>query len=274
MIRFKRVYHTVLGWSMLALGRMISRIILHVDVVGRYNVPSDRPLIVISNHFSWFDAALITLYLPFRPVFMIATESQRFWFVRLFMAAFQGIPIWRGGVDRKALRMALDTLQQGQSLAIFPEGGIDPRRAAQRARGELVNESVTNDYSHNARMDAQLTHAQPGTAFLAVQSAVPILPVALIGTEQILNNLMQGRRTRVTVRIGRPFGPLELDKSMSRAERRAHIDEMGDQIMANIATLFPEENRGPFRNVNLSLLLQRNANSDARQSLKLGSGSG
>lgn len=249
MIRFKRVYHSILGWTLLAIGRLISRVILHVNVLGSYNVPTNRPLIVISNHFSWFDAALITLYLPFRPVFMIATESQRFWFVRLFMAAFQGIPIWRGGVDRKALRMALDMLESGQSIAIFPEGGIDPRRAAQRARGELVEESVTNDYSHNSRLDAQLTHAQPGTAFLAIQSGVPILPVALIGTEQILNNLMRGRRTSVTVRIGRPFGPLVIDKSMGRQERRQQMDTMGDMIMLNIAELFPVENRGPFRNV-------------------------
>lgn len=249
MVRFKRVYHTMLGWTLLAIGRMISRAILHVNVLGSYNVPSDRPMIVISNHFSWFDAALITLYLPFRPVFMIATESQRFWFVRLFMAGFQGIPVWRGGVDRKALRMALDMLDAGQSIAIFPEGGIDPRRAAQRARGELVEESVTNDYSHSSRLDAQLTHAQPGTAFLAVQSGVSILPVALIGTEQILNNLMRGRRTHVTVRIGRPFGPLEIDKSMTRAARREQLDTMGELIMLNIAELFPVENRGPFRNV-------------------------
>ena len=257
MVRFKRVYHSVLGWALLAIGQLISRIILRVDVVGAYNVPSQRPMIVISNHFSWFDAALITLYLPFRPVFMIATESQRFWFVRLFMAAFQGIPIWRGGVDRNALRMALDMLAKQQSIAIFPEGGIDPRRAAQRARGELVSEELTNDYSHTSRLDAQLTYAQPGTAFLAVQSGVPILPVALIGTEQILNNLMQGRRTRVTVRIGHPFGPLAVDKSMSRVERRQQLDEMSELIMANIAALFPPENRGPFRNVNLNNLRRR-----------------
>ncbi|MCB0047809.1 MAG: 1-acyl-sn-glycerol-3-phosphate acyltransferase [Caldilineaceae bacterium] len=230
-----------------------------MDVVGLYNVPETRPLIVISNHFSWFDAALITLYLPFRPVFLIATESQRFWFVRLFMSAFQGIPIWRGGVDRDALRRALETLKTGQSLAIFPEGGIDPRKAAQRARGELVEESVTNDYSHNARLDAQLTHAQPGTAFLAVQSGVPILPVALIGTEQILTNLMRLRRTPVTVRVGKPFGPLAVDKSMSRAERRQRIDEMGEEIMVNIAALFPEENRGPFRNASVNRRLRRRA---------------
>ncbi|MEZ4861556.1 MAG: lysophospholipid acyltransferase family protein [Caldilineaceae bacterium] len=226
---------------------MASRVLLNIKVVGLENVPQQEPLIVIANHFSWFDAPLLTLYLPFQPAFMVASESQRFWFVRIFMRAFHGIPIWRGKVDRKALSSALSTLRQGRVIGIFPEGGIDPRFAERRARGE----EITDTYGFVSRHDAQLTHPEPGTAYLALASQARILPVALLGTEQILANLMRFRRTSVTLRIGPAFGPLTIERELQNAERRQRLNRLADHIMQRIAVLFPPENRGPYRHITM-----------------------
>lgn len=236
----------ILARLMLVFGHVISRVLLHVHVVGGANVPKSGPLIVIANHFSWFDAPLLTLYLPFKPAFLVATESQRFWYVRMYMRAFKGIPIWRGGIDRAALRAALIQLRQGKTVGIFPEGGIDPRLAEQRARGEVINQA----YGHTSRTDAQLTYPQPGTAYLAIHSQARILPVALIGTERILGNVLRFRRTHVTMHIGQPFGPIAVESRLSAADRRRLLDNVADQIMQRIAALFPPENRGPYRNLN------------------------
>lgn len=247
-----RVANFILGWFMLIFGRAAVRLLLNLKVEGTERVPNAGPLIVIANHFSWFDAPLLTLYLPFQPSFLIASESQRFWFVRLFMRAFHGIPIWRGRVDRDALGSALATLRQGKVVGIFPEGGIDPRYAQRRARGEAMsNRATAGPYGFASRDDAQLTHPEPGTAYLALQSQARILPVALLGTEKILSNIVHFRRTDVTVRIGEPFGPLTVEIATDAADRRQRINQAAEQIMHRIAALFPLENRGPYRDTQL-----------------------
>lgn len=242
----KGISNFILGWSLLLFGRLAFRLLLNLKVDGLENVPKDGPLLVIANHFSWFDAPLLTLCLPFQPAFMVASESQRFWFVRMFMRAFHGIPIWRGRVDRKALSAAITRLKQGQAVAIFPEGGIDPRLAERRARGEVI---IEDDYGFISRHDAQLTYAEPGTAYLALQSQARILPVALLGTEKILPNILRWRRTDVTMRIGQAFGPLTVEATLRNDDRRRHLDQLAEQIMARIALLFPPENRGPYRHI-------------------------
>ena len=243
----RMIPNTMLALLLLIFGRIVTLLFLRIHVEGEENVPEHGPLIVTANHFSWFDAPLLTLYLRERPAFLVASESQRFWFVRLYMRAFNGIPIWRGQVDRQAFQRALYRLREGKAVGIFPEGGIDPRLREARLRGEQINDS---DYTtHSSRLDAQLTHPQPGTAYLALWSRAPILPVGLIGTEQILGNILRLRRTHVTMKIGRAFGPLEMEPTLNRNERRQRMDMMAEEIMMRIAELFPPENRGPYRQI-------------------------
>jgi 1-acyl-sn-glycerol-3-phosphate acyltransferase len=246
----ERFLNFVLGWFLLIFGRAAARLLLNLKIDGLENVPVHGPLIVIANHFSWFDAPLLTLYLPFQPAFLVASESQRFWFVRMFMRAFHGIPIWRGRVDRAALGSALATLRRGKVVAMFPEGGIDPHFAERRARGE----KITDTYGFVSRHDAQLTYPEPGTAYLALQSQARILPVALLGTEKILPNLIRFRRTDVTVRIGPTFGPLTIERALQGADRRVRLNHNAELIMHRIAALFPPENRGPYRNIKLETI--------------------
>ena len=251
----QKVFKFCDAWLLLGIGRLARFLLQQVKVVGLEHAPTKGPLIVIANHFSWFDAPLLTLYLPFRPVFIVASESQRFWYVRLFLRVFRGIPIWRGRVDRTALQTALELLRRGDVIGIFPEGGIDPRLAERRARGEPITETQ----GHISRLDAQLTHPEPGTAFLALQSGARILPVALIGTEKILGNVMSGRRTKVIIHIGQVFDPTTVDLATVDREPqsnkpRRRLDRVADGIMQRIAVLFPPENRGPYRHVNLEII--------------------
>ena len=91
--------------------------------------------------------------------------------------------IWlhRGQPDRRAIRAALDGLAEGRIIVIAPEG-----------RYSLTGE---------------LEEATDGAAFLALKANVPVVPVALIGTENVnvYGHLHRLRRPRVKLRVGQPF---------------------------------------------------------------------
>ena len=226
---------------LLAIGRLLSRIILKVEIIDAQNVPRNEPLIVVSNHFSWFDGPLLAMWLPVQPSFLIATESTRFWYWRLFVRLYNCIPIWRGRVDRRALQAALNVLRSGGVIGVFPEGGIEPSLAERRDRGELIQNVIF------ARANPELARARPGVAFLAVESEVRILPVALTGTEKIWENLRKFRRTQVTIKIGEAFGPLKLTEEATGRTKREQLDSYADLTMRRIARLFPPDKRGPYR---------------------------
>ena len=65
----------LLSWIFLVISHIVSRIILRTKVVGEQNIPEDGAVIVIANHFSWFDAPLLTLHLPCKPAFLVASET-------------------------------------------------------------------------------------------------------------------------------------------------------------------------------------------------------
>ncbi len=229
---------------LLGLGRLISAVLFDLRVEGAENLraANRRPLILIANHFSWFDAPLLSVHLPFQPRFLVATESFRNRIFGALMHFFDCIPIWRGQVDRRALRRSLQSLEQGKVIGIFPEGGMNPEIAARVARGERIMEVRT----HASRISATLAAARPGSALLAVDSHAYIVPVAIMGSEQILDNLPHFRRTSILFRIGPVFGPLEIDPALRGPSRRAQLDQLTHAMMMHLAQLFPPEKRGPY----------------------------
>jgi 1-acyl-sn-glycerol-3-phosphate acyltransferase len=229
------------------LGRFLSFILFDIKVEGMENFPGadKRPLIVIANHFSWFDAPILAIHLPIPPAFLVATESLQRWWVRAFVKLFDGIPIWRGQVDRNALRLSLQGLERGLILGIFPEGGMNPDNRERIARGEQIPEIR----GHASRRSGTLVRGRSGSALLAVQSQAYIVPVAVIGSEKILDNLPRWRRTPICFRIGPVFGPMTLDDTIRGPERRAQLDRLTDEMMFHIAALFPPERRGPYVNL-------------------------
>lgn len=233
--------------GIILFGRLLAKLVFRITIEGKANAPRlPQNLLVISNHFSWFDAPLLSLLLPFPPAYLIATEAQEKAWVRAFTAIFESIPIWRGQVDRKALTTAVGVLQAGGVVGIFPEGGINPAMAERVASGQQISELQGN----MSRTDAQLIRAKSGVALLTTLSEAQIMPVAILGSQQLLGNLKQWRRTPLTIRIGPLFGPLTLDPSLKGQARRQQIDEFADDMMRQIAALFPAENRGYYADKN------------------------
>ena len=228
-----------------AFVRLLFRLALRLEIEGRQHVPPGGPLVVIGNHFSLFEAPLLMCFLPYgdRLTWLAATELQENAILKPLMRLFDIIPIWRGQPDRAALRRAFDWLAAGGVIGIMPEGGVDDSLRHLTLAGELT----TGAEGPRSRPSAQLITPRPGAAYLAVRSGAPILPTACLGLERALGNLRRLRRTPVRLVIGPVFGPLAIDESLAKAERRAQLDALGHEMMRHMAALLPPENRGPYR---------------------------
>lgn len=184
-------------------------------VEGKENVPRKGPLIVVSNHMTYVDPPLLGASLPRRITFMAKQELFGPSLLGLVVRAYGAFPVRRSGVDRVALRRALEVLKKGEVLGMFPEG----KRSS----------------SH------QLQEAQPGTAFIAARSGAPIVPVGISGSEKVRGIGFILHRPSIVVRIGRPFNvpSNEADKS-----NRSGLAQHAELITERIAELLPSSYRG------------------------------
>lgn len=230
-------------------GRLLFQILCHVQIEGREHAPAQpQGLLVISNHFSWFDAPILSLFLPYPPAYLIATEAMATGWIRAFTTIFESIPIWRGQVDRQALTTAVNRLKAGEIVGIFPEGGINPDLSDLIATGQQIHEFQGN----MARVGGALIRAKPGVSILATMSGAQILPVALLGSETLLDEWRRWRRPALTIRVGPPFGPLTVDRALKGAARREQMDELAHVMMRQVAALFPPERRGYYQEAEAS----------------------
>ena len=241
---------TLLRSLIRAFVRLLFRLALRLEIEGREHLPPGGPLIIIGNHFSIFEAPLLMVFLPYgdRITWLAATELQESRILKALIQLFNVIPVWRGQPDRAALRRAFGWLAEGGLVGIMPEGGVDDSLR----HLTLAGQQTTLHGGPSSRLDAQLITPRPGAAYLAVRSGTPILPTACLGTEHIQANLRRLRRTPVRLIIGPVFGPLVVDETLSKAERRAQLDELGHEMMRHMADLLPPENRGPYRDATSS----------------------
>ena len=186
------------------------------QIKGRENIPSQGPVLVISNHLSFADIPLLGVSLGRRLIFMAKKELFHFRFIGYLVGGLGSFPVHRGRLDRKALSQAERVLAEGLALVMFPE--------ASRSK------------------NAQLKPAFPGSALVALRSGAPILPVAITGTEKIKNAAWQLRRPQITVNIGHPFHLPPVNGKSSKTE----LAELTNIIMGHIAELLPVEYRGNY----------------------------
>ena len=123
----------------------------------------------------------------------------------------------RGTGSTFALKQAQKIIEQGGVISIFPEGG---------------------------NWAEVLRPARPGAAFLANRTQAKILPVGIEGATNVFPSLFKFRRAKLTLRIGKTFGPFAVTKKGKG--RREELDEIGHEIMRQIAVLLPPEKRGHY----------------------------
>jgi 1-acyl-sn-glycerol-3-phosphate acyltransferase len=213
MILFYYVANTAMKALLITLTRW--------RVEGKENVPRKGPLIVVSNHMTYVDPPLLGASVPRRITFMAKQELFRPSLMGLVVRAYGAFPVRRDRLDREALRHALEILNHGKVLGMFPEG--------------------KRSFSH------KLQEIQPGTAFIAARSGVPIVPVGISGSEQVRGIRFIVRRPSIIVRIGRPFN---LPSSEDIRPNRSKLGQYANLITERIAELLPPNYRGNHNSQN------------------------
>jgi 1-acyl-sn-glycerol-3-phosphate acyltransferase len=189
-----------------------------LEVHGLENMPRQGPLIVVGNHFSFLDPAVLVGLVPWPLEFLGGFRFPNAPAVVKFIPEAWGyFKVFRGSASRQALQSAEAVLRQGGVVAVYPEGGSWAQ---------------------------VLRPARPGTAFLAARTGAPILPVGSDGVPELFSALRGGRRARLPIRVGEPFGPYHVAER--GAARRERLEQIGDEIMRRIAALIPAERHGWF----------------------------
>jgi 1-acyl-sn-glycerol-3-phosphate acyltransferase len=200
------------------LSRAAFALLTDLHIEGTENLPQGGPLIVVANHFNYADPVAVVRATPWPLDFLGGFQMPDAppW-VTWIPKAWGTYRVRRGGASRRAIRASLSVLAQDGVLGIFPEGG--------------------------SWADV-LRPARPGTAYLAARTGAPLLPIGLDGLTEIFPKLWRGRRARVTIRIGPPFGPFQ--REGRRRPEREELEGIGDEIMRHIAALLPPERHGVY----------------------------
>jgi 1-acyl-sn-glycerol-3-phosphate acyltransferase len=168
----------VLYWTLRSLLLPVFRIYFRLERIGREHLPRSGPLLLASNHRSFLDPFVIGMMVR-RPVYYMAKRElfEKRWQAWI-LNALGAFPVDRGAGDGAAMDTAREILERGDCVVIFPEGT--------RIR------------------TGPLGSPKRGIGRLALETGVPVAPIAVLGTEHVRD----GRRIRprkVRVRAGRPL---------------------------------------------------------------------
>src|ERR1700753_1983287 len=183
-------------------------------IEGLEYVPQSGPAILASNHLAVMDTRFLPLVVRRRITFLAKSEyftgtGMKGWLSRWFFTAVGQVPIDRAEPDaaQAALNTAERLLGEGKLLGMYPEGTRSP--------------------------DGRLYKGKTGLARLALETGVPVIPVAMIGTNQVHppGTSMLGFE-KVTVRFGKPMDFSRFDGlAGNRFIERAVIDEVIYELM-------------------------------------------
>jgi 1-acyl-sn-glycerol-3-phosphate acyltransferase len=182
----------------LTLGPLIW-LLLRPRVVGRRNVPVDGPVLIVSNHESWWDIPALGWAQPRSIRYMAKRELYGYGMLAWLMRRGGAFPVRRGEPDREALRTVHETVEGGGVVGIFIQG----------------------------HRQAELEGAKAGAGRCAVVEDVPVVPAAIRGTRQ----WRPGRR--ISIVFGEPRSYERGDRRPGEAYRAT-----ADELMAEIRRLY------------------------------------
>jgi 1-acyl-sn-glycerol-3-phosphate acyltransferase len=203
-------------WLLKRIWRAVTAVMGGMRVEGQEVVPLNGPALIVPNHSSDMDPAIVAMALPRMAWYMAKRElfDMKVFGLPLgpFIRLMQAYPVRRdtGAADRAAIRYGEEKLKEGELLVVFPEG-------------KLSEAGVMQPF-------------QPGAALIALRSGVPVIPMGLIGTPDFLpyGEQVPRRFSRpIRVKFGPPI-PMDDLKSLPRHEA---LEEATRRMEAAVAGL-------------------------------------
>ncbi len=174
------------------------------QVVGAENVPASGPVILVSNHVSYWDPFVMGAASPRIITYLAKEVLFKIPIVGFFIKGWGAVPVKRGRTDRESFTRYLELLKQGHALGIYIEG------------------------TRNRKNPDKMLPPKSGPAMLTLRSNAPVVPLVLINSNKILRSFR-----RVKVIIGQPI-QLEYDANLDKKEI---YQQIGNQIITEIMKL-------------------------------------
>jgi 1-acyl-sn-glycerol-3-phosphate acyltransferase len=211
------VFYWLLKWVL--VGPWL-KLVFRPRIEGIENVPDEGPAILASNHLSYADWLFMPLMLSRRVTFVAKAEyftgrGVKGWLQRTFFFGAGQVPIDRSGgrASEGAILTGLKILRNGDLFGIYPEG--------------------------TRSFDGRLYRGKTGIARMALEVHVPVIPVAVIGTDVVAPpGKVFGRITRPHVVFGKP---LDFSRYEGMENDRYVLRSITDEIMYEIMQLSGQE---------------------------------
>ena len=189
-------------------------------VEGEEHIPEEGAAIFASNHLSFSDSIFLPLMVPRRMTFLAKSDYFTGRGIKgkataMFFKGVGQVPVDRSGgkAGEAALNSGLRILRRGELLGIYPEGTRSP--------------------------DGRLYRGRTGVARMALEAGVPVLPVAMIGTDKAQpTGKKLPRIMRIGIRIGRP---LSFARYEGMEDDRFVLRSITDEIMYELMLLSGQE---------------------------------
>jgi 1-acyl-sn-glycerol-3-phosphate acyltransferase len=188
----------------------------HGQFVGLEHIPSTGPALIVANHISYLDPVFTAVFVHKAgriPRFMAKHTVMDLPVIGTIAKQLEQIPVYRGGGDaRESLRAALQALDDGKIVIIYPEG------------------TITRD------PDFWPMRARTGVARLALECDVPVVPVVHWNTHLVYDHY-HGKKFRPFPRktiVTQAGGPVDLSAYRGRPIDGALMRAVTDHVMGSV----------------------------------------
>jgi 1-acyl-sn-glycerol-3-phosphate acyltransferase len=215
-------------------------LIYRAAAIGTANVPLSGPVILAPNHFSQWDHFFSGVYIRRKVRFM--AKSQLFSNPAIKFIFFHGgaFPVRRGMHDEEAFITAHAILDRGGCLLMYPEGG--------RSR------------------TGGLREPRPGVGRLALESGVPVIPMAIHGSLGV-RRWRRLRFPKVTMQYGQPIS-FPVVEHPTREQQMEVAGQVFDRVRAMYTALEEKGRRGVIKALREGIPTGSAADANARPHIR------